>query len=229
MPVTTNILQRTFQIRLGESIGTCFTIDIDGRQYIVTAKHVVDSITDSAEILRDGTYKEIPISVIGHGNGDIDISVLATDFRLSPTHPLPASSKGIVLAQDVYFLGFPYGLANSIENIQTINRAFPLPLVKKGIVSAFSDENGTTKFLLDAHNNPGFSGGPVVFSRPEDSYTGELKVAAVISGYHSKSEPVYQNNMPTPLTYEYNTGIVIATGIRHAVDLIRDNPVGYKL
>lgn len=210
-------------------MGTCFTIDIGRRQYIVTAKHVVDSITDSVEILRDGTYKEIPISVIGHGNGDIDISVLTTNSQLSPTHPLPASSEGIVLAQDVYFLGFPYGLANSIENIQTINRGFPVPLVKKGIVSAFYDENDTTKFLLDAHNNPGFSGGPVVFRRPEDSYTGELKVAAVISSYRYALEPVYQNDVQTTLTYKYNTGIVFATGISHAVDLIMNNPVGYKL
>lgn len=229
MLVNRNILQRTFQIRSGKSLGTCFTIEIDGRQYIVTAKHVVASITDRTEILQDGTYKEIPINVIGHGNGDIDISVLTTSFQISHAHPLSASSEGIILAQDVYFLGFPYGLANSLENIQTLNRGFPVPLVKKGIVSAFYDENDTTKFLLDAHNNPGFSGGPVVFSHPEDSYTGKLKVAAVISGYHSKSEPVYQNNMPTPLTYEYNTGIVIATGISHAVDLIMNNPVGYKL
>ena len=38
---STNILQRTFYMKFGKSTGTCFTIDIDNHQYIVTAQHIL--------------------------------------------------------------------------------------------------------------------------------------------------------------------------------------------
>ena len=63
-----------------------------------------------------------------------------------------------MLSQDVYFLGFPYDLTNDGG---TINRNFPIPLIKKGILSAIQVGEVKT-LLLDGHNNPGFSGGPVV-------------------------------------------------------------------
>ena len=47
---TSNIGQRTFQFAFGESQGTCFTVDHDNRQYIVTARHLVDRITNTAKI-----------------------------------------------------------------------------------------------------------------------------------------------------------------------------------
>jgi len=37
--VPTNALQRTFHLRYREATATCFTIDVQDRQYIVTAKH----------------------------------------------------------------------------------------------------------------------------------------------------------------------------------------------
>ena len=42
MPV--EILRQTFQVRTGAGTGTAFTVEVDGRQYIVTAQHVVGSI-----------------------------------------------------------------------------------------------------------------------------------------------------------------------------------------
>ena len=41
--VTRNVIQRVFKIRRGESQGTAFTIDRAGRQYFVTARHVIES------------------------------------------------------------------------------------------------------------------------------------------------------------------------------------------
>lgn len=54
--ITTNVLQRTFRIKYGENTGTCFTIDVDDRQYIATARHVVDGIQrkDTIEIFHEG-------------------------------------------------------------------------------------------------------------------------------------------------------------------------------
>ena len=33
----------------------------------------------------------------------------------------------------------------------------------------------------------------------------------------------------TPLAYRANTGIIIAYDIKHAVDLIEQNPIGFQL
>jgi hypothetical protein len=52
--VTSNVLKRTFLIQVALSqvkseFGTAFTIDVDDRQYIVTAKHVVNTLPNEAD------------------------------------------------------------------------------------------------------------------------------------------------------------------------------------
>ena len=43
--ITTNAIQRTFHIKRSDASGTAFAIDRASRQYLVTARHVVDGIT----------------------------------------------------------------------------------------------------------------------------------------------------------------------------------------
>jgi hypothetical protein len=47
--VSSNVLQRVFQIK-HDMLGTAFTIDVDGRQYVITARHLVSKIGDAGEI-----------------------------------------------------------------------------------------------------------------------------------------------------------------------------------
>jgi hypothetical protein len=157
---------------------------------------------------------------VGHASGDVDISVLALGFQLSPTRPLTPTGAGIGFGQDVYFLGFPYNL---FTDIGANNRDFPVPFIKKAIVSSITKVGDAEVTFLDGHNNPGFSGGPVVFVPPGQR---DFRVAAVISGYRFEREPVFVGDQPTNLAYRYNTGIIIAYGIRHAVDLAQSNPIG---
>lgn len=176
--ITNNVIQRTFHIQVGNSTGTCFTIDVDTKQYLITAKHIVRDCTGIflLKILHEQQWKEIQVSLVGHCPNDIDISILSAQFQLSPTFPLEPTSQGLVYGQDVYFLGFPYGMGEEVGNI---NRNFPLPFVKKAIVSCLqTKENGGKIVYLDGHNNPGFSGGPVVF---RETNTIDYKVMSVIS------------------------------------------------
>ena len=46
--VTSNVLRRTLLIQASET-GTAFTIDIDGRQYIITAKHIVKGLPSDTQ------------------------------------------------------------------------------------------------------------------------------------------------------------------------------------
>jgi S1-C subfamily serine protease len=224
--ITTNIIQRTFHIQVGDSTGTCFTVDVNGNQYLVTAKHVVKDLngTCNIRIFHENQWKDIQVIVVGHCKGDIDISVLTAQLQLSPAFPLEPTSEGMIYGQDVYFLGFPYGMTGEVG---ALNRDFPLPFVKKAVISCmYTTDNGTKMFFLDGQNNPGFSGGPVVFKEQNKN---DYKVTSVISGFRYTEEPVYQGDNKVPLAYRYNTGIIISYGIKHAVDLIESNPIGFKL
>ncbi|MCP4082303.1 MAG: trypsin-like peptidase domain-containing protein [Planctomycetaceae bacterium] len=152
--LTANVLRRVVQIRWQNSTGSGFTVEISGRQYLLTAKHVIDGFAGGEIDIFDGSYF-VPknFELVGYSS-DKDIAVLAHESQLTVTLPMPVSDKGMVLGQSAYFLGFPYGYA--YINIQ--NGA--LPLVKSATVSAFNVDG---RLVLDGHNNPGFSGGPVVF------------------------------------------------------------------
>lgn len=224
--VTTNVIQRTFQLKYGGGTGTCFTVDFDGKQYLVTAKHCIEGLVtrDTVEIFHDGEWKQLPVSLVGHGSGDIDISVVAPSQQLSPIHPLPTTTVHITYGQDVFFLGFPFGLTSESNDL---NGGFPFPLVKRATLSAL-DFGPNAVFLLDGLNNPGFSGGPVVYVKP-GSPSPDFSVAAVISAYRFNRVPVEHGDNPTPLTVNENTGIIIAYSINHAVRLIESNPIGFDL
>ena len=159
--ITPNIITRTFKFEYEKAQGSCFTIDVDNRQYIVTARHVVESFTGQGtiRIMHEQQWKELQVKLIGHGADHIDISVLSADFLISPAVSLTLTATGLIFAQDVYFLGFPYNLAGD-ETGSLVNRNFPLPLAKKAIVSQISK----THIFLDGYNNPGFSGGGCYFS-----------------------------------------------------------------
>ena len=220
--ITSNFIHRTFRIRYKTAIGTAFTVDVDGRQYLVTAQHIVPSINQQAsiDVFSNNEWVSIPVQLVGHGSDTIDLSVFAPGVMLTPPGlPIQASSDGMAYGQELYFLGFPY---HFLGNIIFAEQGYPLPFVKRAILSCFSGD----VYLLDGHNNPGFSGGPVVFGHPGASPT---NVAAVISGYKFVPEPIYEGGVETELTYRYNTGIIVAYKIEHAVSLISANPIGLKL
>ena len=112
--ITANVIHRVFYIKWGTDAGTAFTIDVGGRQYLVTARHVVQGLQAKAEIdlFSNGDWETLPVHLIGHGSKDTDISVLAPSRRLTPAD-LPmepmTKGKGLIYGQDVHFLGFPYG------------------------------------------------------------------------------------------------------------------------
>jgi len=221
--ITSNVIHRTFYLSSGDSFGTCFTIDVDGREYVITAKHVVEHLADFSgiSIFHDAQWKPFGCTLVGFCESGSDIAVLSANTLLSPRHSMPPTSAGIVYGQDVYFLGFPYGWSADVKNL---NRGFPLPFVKKAIVSNMPQkEGGKSFFYLDGHNNPGFSGGPVVF---KCQGTNEFHVAAIISGYRYTEEPIFQDSTTVPLVYRYNTGIILAYDISHAIAVINKNPIG---
>lgn len=222
--ITSNVIQRVFHIKHGQGTGTCFAIDHENKQYLVTAKHVVSGLKDNetVELYFNGNWVKVSVKLIGH-HGTADVSVFAIDTLLA-VHKMEPSSNGIIYGQDTFFLGFPYRLQD--EKSGQINRNFPIPLVKKATLSCITSDDTGRYLLLDGINNPGFSGGPVVFTEPNKR---DFKVAAIISGYRFSEEPTYHQNHATPISVRANTGIIIAYNIENAIDLIKTNPKGKEI
>lgn len=222
--VTTNILQRTFRLRHNEHSGTCFSLDVDGRRYLVTAAHMAESIRDSAEVEVSwmGHWLSFPVNMVGC-DPDADVAVLAPHIPFGAQHPLVATREGMILAEDVYFLGFPFDLEQVVPF--ELNSGFPIPLVKKGIISSI--DLGSNAILLDGHNNPGFSGGPVIRAR---SSRNQPTVIGVVTDYRFERQPVLdQAGKEGPYTYDANTGIIQVGSAECVMRLISANPIGIKV
>jgi hypothetical protein len=107
------------------------------------------------------------------------------------------------------------------------NNGYPLPFVKRGILSAYIFGDVIDGFYLDAINNPGFSGGPVV---ARGAQPGDIDVVGVVSGYRSQQEAVSMRGVPSAeLSVQTNTGLLLAFNIRHALQVIEKNPVGFPI
>ena len=223
--VTANAINRILHIGRADSQGTAFTVDHGGKQYLVTARHVVEGIASGERISVAHQEQEelIEINVVGVGEGAVDVAVLACQQQLSPMHPLEPTTVGLVYGQQAYFLGFPFGWDAGGEHM---NHGLPLPFVKAGVISAWT--NGTVKRIyIDSHVNEGFSGGPVVFSPPGDQKV--LRVAGVVVGYPKRFQPVVDEHGNTVAHAQENPGIVLAISISHVVALIDANPIGFAL
>jgi hypothetical protein len=255
--VPSNVLLRVLQIEAGGESGTAFTLEVDGRQYLVTAKHVVAKLKpqDTIQVFKDKNWLPIKVKVV-LCDDPIDIAILIPPAQLTAALPLEGTSAGMLHGQDAYFLGFPYRGKFFTETTTAIS-PYPVAFIKRATISAImKEDNDAVAVYLDGHNNPGFSGGPV--DRDLNATSFVFRVAAVVSGFQSSYARVVQPKEisraeitpedrasgrvvedeatrkmfrlhPTDQLVAENTGIVKAYGIKHAVDLIRKNPSGPKI
>jgi hypothetical protein len=252
---TANVLTRISMVESAFGRGTAFSIDVDNREYWITAKHVLTgaehppygSIKNNSEklrILQGQAWLTIDFTILDPGE-DVDIVVLAPS-RLLLNNPLPgvaASSNGIIMGGECQFLGYPYGEGWPIKFDETTSAWWPY--VKRCGVAAFPQ--GDKRFwTLDGLNNPGFSGGPVTY------FTGpQQQVFAVVSGYRTEPSDVITVPLPRPRppaapkapargksaqakeqdhqskqVVNVNSGFIIAFDIQYAIDAIHQHPAG---
>ena len=229
---TTNVLYRVFTLRVlheGKVVsgGTMFAIDVGDRQYFVTARHIAQEIgIDGIQVMSNDAWVSYPTTLVGHGKGEVDVSVITLSDALIPDEsrfPLPTGSKGAILGQEMMFLGFP-GVYDPSMGF-SLHHGYPMPLVKYARLSSLPTTDHP--MWLDGHNNRGFSGSPLCFSPGKAN---ELFVAGVVSAYQPSVEPViFPGGKETGLYLRENTGLMHAWDIRHCLDLINLNPVGFEI
>jgi S1-C subfamily serine protease len=235
------ILDRVFPFKYKSQAGTCFVIDIDDRQYIITARHLVPGIKngESVQLYVNEEWWTLTVKPIFTKSPATDIVALATDRLIVPKMEIFVGAHGLTIGQDVYFLGFPHLPPTPYLEIATIFKTRHLPFIKRAIISAGATFDISDVLYLDGHNNPGFSGGPVIFGNYREGE--RLQIAGVISGYkiqitpvqaaEIKKSPSQGQKMQTKIIpyVPENSGIVIAYHIAGIVDAIRANPVGFPL
>lgn len=227
--VTANVLNRVVQVRSPADSCSAFTIEVENKQYLVTARHCLKGPNDASglEVLQGSIWKPIDGPAYFPSNTDVDIAAIALPERLTVVFELLPISDGIVMGQQVYFLGFPSGLSTkwTSPNASEISE---VAFIKAGILSAMDSRNPQAVVLyVDGHNNPGFSGGPIVF-RPSPNLP--VRVAAVVKGFKGEGTPVVKRkslddpNAPAheDLYTRANAGIIVGYSIGHIVEAITD-------
>ena len=138
--VTSNVLLRVLRVQAGNDLGTAFTLDVDGRQYLVTAKHVVATLKpeDTVKIFKDGTWTSLGVKVF-RCDDPIDIAVLSPPSQLTVSYALEPGGANMFYGQDAYLVGFPYG--KFFTNAKGIDSPrFPVPDSIPQACSHFRDD-----------------------------------------------------------------------------------------
>jgi len=213
-----NVLNRVFLIKYGNSVGSAFTIEINEQQYIITARHIVGNIRkeDNISIYHDLIWKNLKVKTISFEDPKFDVIVLVPDFKIAPKTDIKFTMDNLYIGQDVYFLGFPFGLKTEVGEL---NSNFPIAFVKKGICSSIdSTDKEFIKIWIDGFSNPGFSGGPIVF---KDSFSGNYQIAGMLKGHLAEKVDIHSNsNIDTNDFVEINSGIILGISINSIVNRI---------
>ena len=254
--MTSNVFTRVLHLKTGPNeAATGFTIKVDGREYLITAKHAVSALGSDSKIAieQNGVWVDVRVKIY-LCDEPVDVAVLVPPYQLTTDFDLPNENVTFQYGQDVFFLGFPYNLGGPVG----LNGGYPMPFVKRGLISIVNQIDVGKKesvFLFDGYNNPGFSGGPLV---AKDTTKSQLtyNVIGVVTAFRPAIVPVvsskpiaspaaaseaakrdswrigqkddgsYVEYLDTENSAVLNTGIVQAFNIQPAIDLIRKHPEG---
>ncbi|MGV0907988.1 trypsin-like peptidase domain-containing protein [Mycobacterium novum] len=215
---------RTFKIEFTGGSASCFVVTHRDRQWLITAKHVADAAMQSGatEIILSGengldvelSAPLVQIPLVEEGPDIVVFSLGGTKIVRDDLTLVP-SSVGVALSQEVFFLGYPMP--------GTLPLSGRLPAVRRGIVSQRAVFNGVVAWVIDGHNLPGFSGGPLVFAS-HGGVGSTWHVLGVVSAYvqHRIAVEIAGGAVPSNagLTVPSNAGLVVVYDIKHAIDAI---------
>lgn len=181
IPAPEHARDRTFRITVKTAVGTAFIVHHEDRPFLVTANHVLTTMTDPSEIVLEGHLGRINVELteLARAPQNVDAAVFSmSDDPLPAVQPLTIAVRTAPWSHPAFFLGYPFSFGQLTNT----------PFVKGARFSgSLHFDTGDTLWLLDGMSNPGFSGGPVIYHDVED---GLWHVAAVVQGFERHYLPV---------------------------------------
>jgi hypothetical protein len=218
--VPTEILQRTLYVKTGDKTGTAFKVDYQGKVYLVTARHVVAGLPVSRatiQVMKSGQWTDVhTVKTLFPPAVSADIAVLETDETVPQPYAISmaAADEGPTMGQQVWFLGYPWGLGSHFRNGD-------MPFIKRGTMSAMDATSPNAVVLyIDGFNNPGFSGGPIVYW---DFSKHAYRILGVVKGYREDTAKVLVNGQHADTQLLVNSGILVGYSISHAIQAIENH------
>jgi hypothetical protein len=106
------MLSRTFFIKLGDVKGTAFSVDYQGKMYIITARHVVAGVPAreaTIQIWQQEQWKDYhTVKTILPSSDDVDIAIFETNEKVEQPYRVTVNvTDNSGLAQQVWFFGYP--------------------------------------------------------------------------------------------------------------------------
>lgn len=193
-------------------------MDYRGKLYIITARHLVAGLADNKTTIQvrlSGKWQDIHTTrTLFPSSNDVDIAVLETDEKLSQPFVINpvGEASGVTMGQQVWFLGYPWGIGSKFSNNSEA------PFIKRGTMSAIDASNPDAIVLyIDGFNNPGFSGGPIIYWGFSDR---QYKILGVVQGYRTDTAKVLVKGEPVDTQILVNSGILLGYSIQHALQAI---------
>lgn len=218
--VPDEILQRTIFIKAGNEAGTAFAVDYQGKLYLVTARHVVAGLPAehaTIQIWQENQWKDFhTVKTIYPSSDEVDIAIFETNEKVATPYRVTISDTGgPTMGQQVWFLGYPWGIASRFKNGKGA------PFIKRGTMSAIDATNPDSIVLyIDGFNNPGFSGGPIVFWEFSKH---EYEILGVVKGYREDSAKVIVNGQHVDTQLLVNSGILVGYSIVHVTRALEES------
>ena len=222
--IQSEVICRVLRIVCDKKCGSTFTLEVEGKQYLATVKHLFEDVGYPPHytigLFLDAGYISKEVDIYYHINPNIDIAILSVTPHeiLTQEYDNLLTSNGVALGQDVFFLGFPFEYDQMAAKPK--NRGVPTPFVKKACLSSIQVfPDGSNLLILDGINNHGFSGGPVCF-KPIGSRS--MSICGIVSSYRYDNSPIRDvNDKIMPYSVRENTGIIHTFNISHAIEIIK--------
>lgn len=246
MFIERDILSRVLYIQTSNGKGTGFAVSIDGKEYLITAKHVIDSPTclaaigEKLKIYKNDEWVDYTINhIYRHSNNELDVCAISFDNQIMPKSlsSIEINCEGMRHGENCRFLGFPEtwntdGKEHNCIPIGGETWPYPIPFIKRCIMSKPAYISGLNIYYIDSVVNKGFSGAPLIF---QHSKTGKLQIAGVCVKHkldkHSILSKRDQNGTIQPLQESSQTysDMSVVHPIGYIKVLIERNPFGKEL
>lgn len=215
-----SFIQSSFKITYNGSSASCFqyvhTTGNVGNIFLVTVRHLFSNVQHGSNVNIEIATMSGNLNIAGiiyfpkdFGGQQIDMALIKIQQSLTPVF-YAFHREPYAICQEAYFTGFPFQIRLDAAGV---NNGYPLPVVKKGIISGYNISH--RQFLFDGHNNRGFSGSPIGYHDLNDQRS---YLIGVVCAYYTQGNQL--NIGGANYSYTENSGIFLAYDFEHALDLL---------